>query len=46
MMATGAPGVEHPGELVGIDCLYVGRLRGTEGAIWQLTAIDTEFGLA
>src|SRR3954469_21439098 len=31
---------EHPGELVGIDCFYVGRLRGTEGAIWQLTAID------
>jgi len=28
------------GELVGIDCFYVGRLRGTEGAIWQLTAID------
>jgi transposase InsO family protein len=26
--------------LVGIDCFYVGRLRGTEGAIWQLTAID------
>jgi transposase InsO family protein len=32
--------VERPGELVGIDCFYVGRLRGTEGAIWQLTAID------
>src|SRR5256885_1326543 len=32
--------VEHPGELVGIDCFYVGRLRGTDGAIWQLTAID------
>jgi transposase InsO family protein len=32
--------VSHPGELVGIDCFYVGRLRGTEGAIWQLTAID------
>jgi transposase InsO family protein len=32
--------VDHPGELVGIDCFYVGRLRGTEGAIWQLTAID------
>lgn len=30
----------RPGELVGIDCFYVGRLRGTEGAIWQLTAID------
>jgi transposase InsO family protein len=32
--------VERPGELVGIDCFYVGRLRGTNGAIWQLTAID------
>ena len=32
--------VEQPGELVGIDCFYVGRLRGTAGAIWQLTAID------
>jgi transposase len=32
--------VEQPGELIGIDCFYVGRLRGTEGAIWQLTAID------
>lgn len=32
--------VARPGELVGIDCFYVGRLRGTDGAIWQLTAID------
>src|SRR3954469_10992511 len=32
--------VTRPGELVGIDCFYVGRLRGTRGAIWQLTAID------
>jgi transposase len=32
--------VHRPGALVGIDCFYVGRLRGTEGAIWQLTAID------
>ena len=32
--------VERPGELVGIDCFYVGRLSGTNGAIWQLTAID------
>jgi transposase InsO family protein len=31
---------ERPGELVGMDCFYVGRLRGTEGAVWQLTAID------
>jgi transposase InsO family protein len=32
--------VDHPGELVGVDCFYLGRLRGTAGAIWQLTAID------
>lgn len=32
--------VDRPGELVGIDCFYVGRLRDTEGGIWQLTAID------
>ena len=32
--------VDVPGELVGIDCFYVGQLRGTRGAIWQLTAID------
>lgn len=32
--------VKRPGELVGIDGFYVGRLRGTAGAIWQLTAID------
>src|SRR4051794_27424222 len=31
----------RPGELVGIDCFFVGRLHGTEGAVWQLTAIDT-----
>jgi transposase InsO family protein len=32
--------VERPGELVGVDCFYVGRPRGAAGAIWQLTAID------
>lgn len=32
--------MRRPGELVGIDCFCVGRLKGTEGAIWQLTAID------
>jgi transposase InsO family protein len=31
---------ERPGELVGIDCFYVGRLQGTKGAVWQLSAID------
>lgn len=32
--------VQCPGELVGIDCFFVGRLHGTKGTIWQLTAID------
>jgi transposase InsO family protein len=32
--------VDRPGELVGIDCFYIGRLHDTNGAIWQLTAID------
>ncbi|MDP8959911.1 MAG: DDE-type integrase/transposase/recombinase [Actinomycetota bacterium] len=32
--------VSHPGELVQMDCFYVGRLRGTRGAVWQYTAID------
>jgi transposase InsO family protein len=32
--------VDRPGELVGFDCFYVGRPKGTEGAVWQLTAID------
>jgi transposase InsO family protein len=38
--------VDHPGELVGIDCFYVGRLKGTNGAIWQLTAIDVASSFA
>lgn len=32
---------ERPGELVGIDCFFVGRLHGTKGPVWQITAIDT-----
>jgi transposase InsO family protein len=32
---------ERPGELVGFDCFLVGRLHGTQGAVWQLTACDT-----
>jgi transposase InsO family protein len=31
----------RPGELVGIDCFFVGRLKGTPGPVWQITAIDT-----
>jgi transposase InsO family protein len=38
----------HPGELVGLDCFYVGRLHDTKGTVWQLTACDTfsSFGWA
>jgi transposase len=32
--------ISHPGELVGIDCFFVGRLQGIKGSVWQLTAID------
>jgi hypothetical protein len=28
----------RPGELVGIDCFFVGRLAATKGTVWQLTA--------
>jgi hypothetical protein len=31
----------RPGELVGIDCFFVGRLYGAKGPVWQITAIDT-----
>jgi transposase InsO family protein len=36
----------RPGELVGLDCFYVGRLAGTKGAVWQYTAIDVASGYA
>jgi transposase InsO family protein len=36
----------RPGELVGVDCFYVGRLAGTKGAVWQYTAIDVRSGFA
>jgi transposase InsO family protein len=32
--------VERPGQLVGIDCFFVGRLHGASGPVWQITAID------
>jgi transposase InsO family protein len=31
----------RPGELVGMDCFFVGRLHGATGPVWQITAIDT-----
>jgi transposase InsO family protein len=37
---------ERPGELVGMDCCFVGRLSGTKGAVWQLTAIDVRSSYA
>lgn len=39
---------ERPGELVGIDCFFVGRLHGAKGPVWQITACDTysSFGWA
>ena len=32
--------VARPGELVQMDCFFLGRLSGTTGAVWQYTAID------
>ncbi len=32
--------VEQPGDLVQLDCFYIGRLSGTRGRTWQYTAID------
>jgi transposase InsO family protein len=36
----------RPGELIGLDCFYVGRLSGTKGTVWQYTAIDVASGYA
>jgi transposase InsO family protein len=33
-----------PGDLVGMDCFYVGRLSGTKGTVWQYTGIDVVSG--
>jgi transposase len=32
--------VDHPGQLVQLDCFCIGRLAGTKGTVWQYTAID------
>lgn len=37
---------DRPGELVGFDCFFVGRLRGTKYPVWQLTAIDVSSSFA
>jgi transposase InsO family protein len=36
----------RPGELLGVDCFYIGRLSGTKGAVWQYTAIDVHSSFA
>ena len=36
----------RPGELVGVDSFFVGRLQGTKGAVWQLSAIDVASSFA
>ena len=38
--------VERPGELVGVDCFYIGQLRGTRDPVWQLSAIDIRSSFA
>jgi transposase InsO family protein len=32
--------VDHPGELVQMDCFHIGRLSGTKGTVWQYSATD------
>ena len=32
--------VRRPGEMVQMDCFFIGRLSGAKGAVWQYTAID------
>jgi hypothetical protein len=32
--------VDLSGQMVQIDCFFVGRLSGTKGSVWQYTAID------
>jgi transposase InsO family protein len=33
-----------PGELVQMDCFFIGRLSGSKGSVWQYTAIDVASG--
>lgn len=37
---------QRPGQLVGLDCFYVGRLSGSKGTVWQYTAIDVASSFA
>lgn len=36
----------RPGELVQMDCFCIGRLQGTQGVVWQYTAIDVASAFA
>ena len=36
----------EPGELVQMDCFFIGRLSGSKGSVWQYTAIDVASGFA
>jgi transposase InsO family protein len=36
----------RPGELVQMDCFCIGRLSGTQGVVWQYTAIDVASAFA
>jgi transposase InsO family protein len=36
--------VSEPGELVQMDCFFIGRLSGSKGSVWQYTAIDVASG--
>lgn len=38
--------VDHPGELVQMDCFCIGRLASTRGVVWQYTAIDAASAFA
>jgi len=35
---------KEPGELVQMDCFFIGRLSGSKGSVWQYTAIDVASG--
>jgi transposase InsO family protein len=37
---------KRPGELVGFDCFFVGRLHNMKETVWQLTAIDVRSSYA
>jgi transposase InsO family protein len=34
----------EPGQIVQMDCFFIGRLSGSKGSVWQYTAIDVASG--